>query len=102
MLRESPVDDLDAVWDTVHEAVLARVDRLPDGPKQLVQVASVLGREVSLRILGEMWEEPSVLDAYLRELTGQEILRENSGSTETAYVFKHTLTQEVVYGSLSS
>ena len=86
--------------DTVQEAVLARVDRLSEPARRLVQTASVLGPEVPLRLLGAVWEGGPEIDTPLRELTHQEILDERGGLAEPGHAFRHTLTQEVVYGSL--
>ena len=36
------------VPDTIHDVVMARIDRLPDETKQLLQTAAVIGREFSL------------------------------------------------------
>jgi transcriptional regulator with AAA-type ATPase domain/tetratricopeptide (TPR) repeat protein len=88
------------VPDTVQEVILARMHRLPDGPKRLLQTASVLGREVALRLLGAIWDGPGVVDEHLRELTFLEFLYERGGGEEPVYVFKHALTQEVAYESL--
>src|SRR6185503_1656891 len=41
--------------DTVHGVIMARIDRLPDTTKQLLQTASVLGSEVPLRVLSRVW-----------------------------------------------
>jgi DNA-binding NtrC family response regulator/tetratricopeptide (TPR) repeat protein len=89
-----------AIPDTVQEAVMARLDRLDEGPRLLLQAASVLGREVALRVLREVWSGPGGLDGHLRELTRQEILHERPGLEETVHVFHHTLVQEVAYASL--
>jgi tetratricopeptide (TPR) repeat protein len=89
-----------AVPDTIQEVLMARIDRLPDEPKRLLQTASVLGREFSLRLLGAIWEGPGGLEAHLRELTRLEFLYEQSGGEEPVYVFKHALTQDVAYESL--
>ena len=93
---------IDVVPDTIEEVLLARIARLPDEPRRLLQTASILGREVSLRLLGTIWEGPSVFDPYLRELTRLEFLFEQTGPEEPLYVFKHALTQEVAYESLLS
>jgi len=37
-----------AVPDTIQGVLMARIDRLPDAAKRLLQTASVLGREFSL------------------------------------------------------
>ena len=89
-----------AVPDTIQEVLLARINRLPDEPKRLLQTAAILGREVSLRLLGAIWEGPGVLDPHFREFTRLEFLYEQTGAEEPVYVFTHALTQEVAYESL--
>jgi len=89
-----------AVPDTIQEVLLARINRLSDEPRRLLQAAAILGREVSLRLLGAIWEGPGVLDPHLRELTRLEFLYEQTWAAEPVYVFTHALTQEVAYESL--
>ncbi len=89
-----------AVPGTIQEALMARINRLPDEPKRVLQTASILGREFSLRLLGAIWPGPGGLDPHLVELKRLEFLYERSSSDEPVYVFKHTLTQEVAYESL--
>ncbi len=89
-----------SVPDTIQGVLMARIDRLPDDSKRVLQTASVLGRDVSLRLLGALWEGPGVLDPHLLELKRVEFLYEKTGAGEPVYVFKHTLTQEVAYESL--
>jgi transcriptional regulator with AAA-type ATPase domain/tetratricopeptide (TPR) repeat protein len=88
------------VPDTIQEALMARIDRLPDVSKRVLQTASVLGREFSLRLLGAIWADAGGLDPHLVELRRLEFLYEQSGAEEPVYVFKHALTQEVAYESL--
>ena len=85
--------------DTVHGVIMARIDHLPEIPKQVLQTASVLGREVPLPVLARVWrgEDPSPHLAHLRRL---EFLYESPGSDEPVLVFKHALTQDVAYDSL--
>ena len=40
-----------AVPDSIHDVLMARIDRLPEDPKRAIQVASVIGREFALRLL---------------------------------------------------
>jgi DNA-binding NtrC family response regulator/tetratricopeptide (TPR) repeat protein len=89
-----------AVPDTVQEVLLTRIERLPDEPKRLLQTASVLGREVSLRLLGAIWQSPPPLEGPLRELTRLEFLYEQDGGKDPVYVFKHALTREVARDSV--
>ena len=89
-----------AVPDTIQGVLLARIDRLPEAPKRVLQTASVLGREVPLKLLTVIWEDPGALEPHLLELKRLEFLNERIGADEPIYVFRHALTQEVVYESL--
>ena len=93
-------DAATAIPDTVQGVIMARLDRLPDGAKRLLQTASILGREVPLRILTRVWDQAAPFDTEVAELCRQEFLYERPGADETVYVFKHALTQDVTYDSL--
>ena len=56
-----------AVPDTIQGVLMARIDRLPEMSKQLLQTASILGREFSLRLLLEIWEGPGRCEPLLPE-----------------------------------
>ena len=89
-----------AVPDTVEEALRARIDRLPDDVKATLRLASVIGREVPLKLLQAVWQGPGDVEPHLRELMRLEFLYEQTRPPESVHVFKHALTQEVVYDSL--
>jgi DNA-binding NtrC family response regulator len=89
-----------AVPDTIQELLLARMHRLPPGPKQALQTAAVLGREASLDLLRALWAGDDGLPRHLAELVRLEFLWERGRGSETVYVFKHPLTQEVAYQSV--
>ena len=88
------------VPDTIQGVLSARIDRLPDKAKRLLQTASVLGREFSPRLLEAIWEGTGPLEPLLAELKRLEFLYEHNGAEGASYVFKHALTQEVAYDSL--
>jgi class 3 adenylate cyclase/tetratricopeptide (TPR) repeat protein len=88
------------VPNTIHEVVMARIDRLAEGTKQLLQIASVIGREFSLRLLRLVWAGAGSLEILLRELSHLEFVYERVETEGTIYVFRHALTQETAYGSL--
>jgi class 3 adenylate cyclase/tetratricopeptide (TPR) repeat protein len=88
------------VPNTIHDVVMARIDRLPDETKQLLQTASVIGREFSLRVLRAVWKGAGSLESQLRELSHLEFVFERVETEGTIYVFRHALTQETAYGSL--
>jgi len=89
-----------SVPDSIHAVVSARIDRLPDQSKRLLQAASVIGREAPLHLLKAIWDGPDDAEVHLRELTRSEFLYEKVGSEGPVYTFKHAVTQEVVYASL--
>ena len=88
------------VPNTIHDVVMARIDRLPDESKRLLQTAAVIGREFSLRLLSAVWMSSGSLEDQLRELCRLEFLYERAESDGTIFVFRHALTQETAYGSL--
>jgi class 3 adenylate cyclase/tetratricopeptide (TPR) repeat protein len=88
------------VPDTVHGVLTARIDRLAEDPKRVLQTASVLGREFSPRLLRALWDGPSSLDPHLRELARLEFLFERPDGDELVYAFKHALTQDVAEATL--
>ena len=79
---------------------MARIDRLPEETKRLLQTAAVIGREFSLSLLSRIWDGVASLESRLRELCRLEFVYERPEPEGPAYVFRHALTQETVYGSL--
>ena len=89
-----------SVPDTIQGVLMARIDRLPEEHKRLLQTASVLGREFPLNLLTAMWEPADSLAPLLADLKRWEFLYEEPTAEEPRYLFKHALTQEAVYQSL--
>jgi tetratricopeptide (TPR) repeat protein len=79
---------------------MARIDRVPEQAKRLLQMAAVIGREFPLRLLSAVWQGPDSLEDHLRELVRLEFVYERVETEGTTYVFRHGLTQETAYGSL--
>ena len=88
--------------DTVQEVLRVRIHRLADGPRQALQAAALFGRESALRVLRSIWRGPDDIETSLRDLVRLEFLYAHSRGAEPVYVFKHPLTQEVAYTSLSA
>jgi class 3 adenylate cyclase len=88
------------VPDTVQGIIAARMDRLDDNLKRIMQVASVIGRDFAYRILQTITGMQEDLKSHLLNLQGLEFIYEKSLFPELEYVFKHALTQEVAYNSL--
>jgi predicted ATPase len=87
--------------ETVQAVLATRLDRLPPEAKTLLQVAAVVGREVSSSLLQAVKALAEVpLRQRLARLQEAEFLYEARPVPELVYVFKHALTQEVAYQSL--
>jgi class 3 adenylate cyclase/tetratricopeptide (TPR) repeat protein len=93
------VSDL-PVPDTVHGVLTARIDRLEEEDKRILQTASVLGREFTPTLLAAIWHGAGPLEPHLRQLTRLEFLVERPASDEVVYAFKHALTQDVAEATL--
>jgi class 3 adenylate cyclase/tetratricopeptide (TPR) repeat protein len=91
----------ESVPETVEGLLMARIDRLGDESRRVLQVGAVLGREFSSRLLRLVWDGADA-DPHLRELQRLEFLQQPAGPDEPRYVFKHALIQEVAYESLLS
>ncbi len=88
------------VPDTIHDVVMARIDRLPEATKRLLQIAAVIGREFSQRLLDAVWPGPGPIEPHLRRLIRLEFIDERPESERTTYAFRHALVQETAYASL--
>lgn len=97
VVGEQPENPVGAVPETLEEVLLARIDRLPEDRKRLLQTASVLGREFSVRLLREICTPPADLDSQLRDLARLEFLFTRSAAREPLYSFKHALVHQVAY-----
>jgi class 3 adenylate cyclase/tetratricopeptide (TPR) repeat protein len=89
-----------AVPDTIQGVLMARIDRLPEDHKRLLQTASILGREFPLPLLTAIWQPGEDPLPLLSDLKRWEFLYEEPGTGEPRYFFKHALTQEAVYQTL--
>ena len=88
------------VPDTLRAVLSARLDRLPDTLKRVLQTAAVLGREFPRRLLEGVWDGPGAVAAHLAELARLDFVHELTAGDDPAYAFNHALTQEVAYESL--
>ncbi len=88
--------------DTIHGVLAARIDRLPEPAKRVVQMASVLGRAFPVRLLEAVAVAEADLHEQLATLTQLELLYEHAEAQALVYTFKHALIQEVAYDSLLS
>ncbi|UCE55007.1 MAG: AAA family ATPase, partial [Desulfobacterales bacterium] len=86
---------------TIQEVIMARVDSLPEGAKELLQTCSVIEREFSYELIKRVTNlSQDELLSHLSALKGSELLYERGIYPESTYIFKHALTREVVYDSI--
>ena len=88
------------VPNTIQDVIMARIDRLEEVPKRALQLASVIGREFTVRLLERISDVQAQLERFLQELKVLEFIYERSFYPELAYMFKHALTHDVAYNSL--
>jgi class 3 adenylate cyclase len=94
-----PIDDA-GVPATVQAILSARIDRLDPAAKQLLQVASVVGKELSAEALGlTAGLEAERIEGALAELIAAGFLYEAELYPRRVLAFRHPLTREVAYGT---
>jgi predicted ATPase/serine/threonine protein kinase len=86
--------------DTVEAVIRARLDRLDGDSREVLRVASVIGREFGRGLL--LAAVPAGIDTgrALDRLRAAALIQQVRVIPEPAFKFKHVLTQEVAYGSL--
>lgn len=90
---------------TIQGVITSRIDRLPPSQQLTVKVASVIGRVFAVRVLSGIYpvpgEEPQLRE-NLKRLERLDITPQESPEPNLAYLFKHIVTQEVVYGLMTT
>ena len=85
---------------TINDVLMARIDRLDENTRDLVKVASVIGRSFFYRILTQVASTVDGIDNRLSYLKQIELIREQQRMEELEYLFKHALAQEAAYDSI--
>src|SRR5262245_2528434 len=89
------------VAPTVQAILAARIDRLPDDEKRLLQSAAVVGTEVPFSLLADIAAESNEdLRRGLSHLVAAEFLYESRLFPDLEFSFRHALTHDVAYKSL--
>ena len=85
---------------TVQGIITARLDRLERESKRILQEASVIGRAFLYEILTRITDLKDIVDKSLNGLERLDFIRARTLQPDLEYIFKHALTQEVVYNGL--
>ena len=88
------------ISSTIHGVIGARLDRLEKETKRILQEASVIGRSFFYEILKRVTDLKKNIDDRLSSLERLDFIKARSLDPDLEYVFKHALTQEVVYDGL--
>jgi class 3 adenylate cyclase/tetratricopeptide (TPR) repeat protein len=97
--RTDPLPAL-SIPSTLQDSLMARIDRLGSA-KDILQLASVIGREFSYRLIGLLSDlSPAALDQQLEHLVAERIVYQRGTPPHATYVFKHALLQEAAYQSM--
>ncbi len=84
---------------TINDVLTARIDRLEEQTRDLIKVASVIGRSFFDRILKEVAASIEGVDERLSYLKDAQFIRDRVRMEELEYLFKHALAQEAAYES---
>ncbi len=89
------------VPETLHDALMERLDRVVRGGRSVAQIAAVIGREFSydLLALASRTDEKDLLSA-LSLLEEADIISRLEVSPSVRFAFKHVLLRDAVYDSL--
>lgn len=85
---------------TIHGLISGRLDRLEIETKRLLQEASVIGRAFLYEILTRITDLQDTIDHGLSTLERLDLIRTRVFHPDLEYMFKHPLTQEVVYNGV--
>ncbi len=87
--------------DTVEAVILNRIDRLDLLSRDVIQVASVLGREFEEHLIRGIYPQPEQVETALRTLQNLDLIRQEKGRRQVNYSFKHIMTREAAYDTLA-
>jgi class 3 adenylate cyclase/tetratricopeptide (TPR) repeat protein len=88
------------VSSSIHGLITGRLDRLDKETKRILQEASVIGRAFLYEILIKITELKDFIDGGLSRLERLDMIRTRALQPDLEYMFKHPLTQEVVYNGV--
>jgi class 3 adenylate cyclase/tetratricopeptide (TPR) repeat protein len=90
-----------SIPSTIQDVIMARVDHLPEGAREVLRTGSAIEREFSHELIQKVTGLPEQqLLSDLSTLRDSELLYERGIYPNSTYIFKHALTREVVYDSI--
>jgi tetratricopeptide (TPR) repeat protein len=86
--------------DSIEGVITARLDRLEDRSREVLQVAAVVGRRFSYPVLSNVVSRRDGLQDQLRLLSNTDLILPEAIERELAYLFRHALTRDVAYEAI--
>lgn len=85
---------------TLHDSLTARLDKLGSA-KEIAQVAAVIGRDFSYKLLRAVVpQHEAVLESALEKLVDAELIYARGVPPDASYQFKHALMRDAAYEAL--
>ncbi|QIK66202.1 AAA family ATPase [Nocardioides sp. HDW12B] len=97
--EDPEADDLPA---SLHSLVLSRIDTQPEGPRQSLKVASVLGRSFASRLVAGTYPDlgdDDEVDGHLLAVSSTRLVAPEDRAART-FAFGHSVTRDVAYESI--
>jgi class 3 adenylate cyclase/predicted ATPase len=92
--------DAIAIPDTLHDSLMARLDKLIP-VKAVAQIGAAIGREFSHQLMAALSPMSEAdLNAALDRLVASQLVYRRGAPPEATYIFKHALVQDAAYNSL--
>ncbi len=86
--------------ESVQAVIRAKLDILNTESKEVIRLASVIGREFLQRLLEQITARKNDLTASLDDLERSDLIRKIEPVSDKIYQFYHAITQEVTYQTL--
>ncbi len=86
--------------ETIQAVIRAKLDRLYPEQREVLSLASVIGKEFLQQVLEQISTNIEYLDSSLEYLESSDLIRQIKNLPEKTYQFKNVITQEVTYKRL--
>jgi class 3 adenylate cyclase/predicted ATPase len=86
---------------TLHASLMARLDRIGSGAKEIAQIGAAIGREFSYEIVVDVAQRPEQeLNETLDRLVEAGLIFRRGEPPRSSFLFKHGLLQDAAYSTL--
>jgi predicted ATPase/class 3 adenylate cyclase len=89
-----------SIPDNLQSLLVARIDRLEESAKHVLQSASVIGRSFHRKVLAFITNGSYELDQELNNLQRLGLIAETTRDPDIKYSFRQALTQEIAYNTI--